>query len=64
MIPFGEAEEWHAILLAQKLRAAEVCVGLLVRGNFCKRVKAASEKNARYAGIIGENEMNSWSYME
>jgi hypothetical protein len=62
MIPFGEAEEWHAILPAQKLRAAEVYVGLLVQGNFCKRAKAASENNARYASI-SEHEMNSWSYM-
>ena len=63
IMPFGEAEELPAILLAQKLRAAEVYVELLLQGNFGKRLKAASKKDARYAIIIGETEVKAGTYM-
>ena len=63
IMPFGEAEEMPAMVLAQKLRAAGVYVELLTQGNFGKRLKAASKKDARYAIIIGENEVKAGTYM-
>ena len=63
IMPFGEAEELPAILLTQKLRSAGVYVELLLQGNFGKRLKAASKKDARYAIIIGEDEVNGGTYM-
>ncbi|MES2252197.1 MAG: histidine--tRNA ligase [Pseudomonadota bacterium] len=62
IMPFSEAEEIPAILLAQKLRVAGSYVELLLQGNFGKRLKAASKKEARYAIIIGENEVNAGTY--
>lgn len=63
IMPYSEAEELPAILLAQKLRATGAYVELLLQGNFGKRLKTASKKEARYAIIIGENEVNSATYM-
>jgi len=62
IMPFSEAEEIPAILLAQNLRAVGLYVELLLQGNVSKRLKAASKKEARYAIIIGENEVIAGTY--
>lgn len=63
IMPFGEAEELPAIMLAQKLRAAGAYVELIVQGNLGKRLKSAAKRGARYAIIIGENEMKDSKFM-
>ncbi len=62
IIPISEAEETQALLCAQKLREAGNYIEVLIQGNIQKRLKTASKKEARFAIIIGENEIKSNTY--
>lgn len=59
LIPMGEEAEAKALLLAQSLRKAGQVVELGYRGNMSKRMKRANKLNARYAAIIGEDELKA-----
>lgn len=55
IIPMGDLVP--ALVLADKLRAAGLCVDLGFSGNMKKRMARAAKANARFAVILGEDEM-------
>jgi histidyl-tRNA synthetase len=57
IIPGGDAAEKQALVLAQKLRQAGHAVDLFYRGNVGRRMKRANKVNARFAIILGEEEL-------
>jgi histidyl-tRNA synthetase len=59
LIPLGEAAEKYCLKLSQTLRARGAAVDLAYGGNMSNRMKKATRANARYAVIIGDNELAS-----
>ena len=59
LIPLGEAAEKYCIKLSQQLRAKGAAVDLAYGGNMSNRMKKATRANARYAVIVGDNELAS-----
>jgi histidyl-tRNA synthetase len=57
IVPIGGAAETAALTLAHDLRRAGVTVDLGYSGNLSKRMKRANKLNARYAVILGEDEL-------
>jgi histidyl-tRNA synthetase len=57
IVPIGEAAELKALVLTQKLRHAGWAVDLGYSGNAGKRMKRANKINARYAVMLGEDEI-------
>lgn len=57
IIPAGETAERQALVLAQQLRQAGHAVDLFYRGNVGRRMKRANKVNARFAVILGEEEL-------
>jgi histidyl-tRNA synthetase len=57
IVPIGGAAEAAALPLAHSLRRAGVIVDLGYSGNLSKRMKRANKLNARYAVILGEDEL-------
>ncbi len=57
IVPIGGAAESAALTLAHNLRRAGVTVDLGYSGNLSKRMKRANKLNARYAVILGEDEL-------
>ncbi|MBU6339478.1 MAG: histidine--tRNA ligase [Rickettsiales bacterium] len=55
----SENEKSCAFEIAQKLRCAGFTVDFVFDGNFKKQMKRASQNNARFVIIIGENEMKN-----
>jgi len=57
LVPLGKAAERRALLLARDLRAAGVRLDMDFKGNMKKRLNRAARRNARYAVILGEDEL-------
>ncbi len=57
VMPLGEGEAAKAWEIAQSLREGGVAAELLVSGNLGKRMKRADKMKARFAVVIGEDEM-------
>ncbi|MCA1908032.1 MAG: histidine--tRNA ligase, partial [Magnetospirillum sp.] len=55
IVPMGDVVP--ALVLADRLRAAGLCVDLGFSGNMKKRMARAVKANARFAIILGEDEM-------
>ncbi len=59
IVPMGEAAEQKATELAARLRQSNLVVELAFRGNMKKRMQRANDANARFAIIIGDNELSA-----
>ncbi|MGE0154413.1 MAG: histidine--tRNA ligase [Reyranellaceae bacterium] len=57
IIPGGAGGERQALVLAHRLRQAGHAVDLFYRGNVGRRMKRANKVNARFAVILGEEEL-------
>jgi histidyl-tRNA synthetase len=57
MIPIGEETTLPALQLAEELRAAGHHVEFGLRGKVGQRLKRAAQQNARYAVLLGEDEL-------
>ncbi len=57
IVPIGNAAETAALTLAHGLRRAGCTVDLGYSGNLSKRMKRANKLNARYAVILGDDEL-------
>jgi histidyl-tRNA synthetase len=57
LVPIGAAAETRTLLLAEELRHAGLVVEQSVRGNLSRRMKRADRINARFAIIVGEDEL-------
>ena len=55
----SENEKLFAFKIVQKLRCAGFFADFVFEGNFKKQMKRASQNNARFVIIIGENEMKN-----
>ncbi len=59
LVPLGELAEAEAMRLAALLRRAGLACDMAFRGNMKKRMQRASASGARYALIIGDDEVAS-----
>jgi len=57
VVPIGEAGMRRAVVLAEELRRAGLCVDLGYGGGLGKRMKRADRLNARAAVLLGEDEL-------
>lgn len=57
LIPLGEAAERELLKWAHELRAQGLPIELSFGGNLSKRMKKANRANARYALIVGDDEL-------
>jgi histidyl-tRNA synthetase len=57
VVPIGEAAELEALRLAEELRAAGLIVEMDFRGKVGQRLKRAAQRNARFALLLGEDEI-------
>jgi histidyl-tRNA synthetase len=57
VVPIGEPAEFEALRLAEELRAAGVVVELDFRGKVGQRLKRATQRHARFALLLGEDEL-------
>ena len=57
LVPMGERAEAEAVRIAAELRRAGIAVDMAFRGNMKKRMAKASASGARYAIIIGDDEL-------
>ena len=60
--PMGSAAERHAIQLAQTLRAAGCSVEMGLDGKLKRSLELANKMSARFALIVGENEIAAGRY--
>jgi histidyl-tRNA synthetase len=58
LVPIGERAEAEAIRIAADLRRAGISCDMAWRGNMKKRMQKASASGARYAIIIGDDELD------
>lgn len=59
VMPMGEAATLKAFAVAEDIRAAGHCVTADRSGNLKKRLTRASKANARFAVVIGDNELEA-----
>jgi histidyl-tRNA synthetase len=57
VVPIGEPAELEALRLAEELRAAGLVVEMDFRGKVGQRLKRAAQRNARFAVLLGEDEI-------
>ena len=57
VVPIGEAAELEALRLAEELRAAGLIVEMDFRGKVGQRLKRASQRQSRFAVLLGEDEI-------
>ena len=57
IVPLGEAAEARATALAAELRAAGLVTDMAFRGNMKRRMQKASASGARFAIILGDDEL-------
>ncbi len=57
VVPIGEAAELEALRLAEELRAAGLTVEMDFRGKVGQRLKRATQRQARFALLLGEDEI-------
>ena len=62
LAPIGAAAERHAVEIAQALRAAGCSVELGLDGKLKRSLELANKMNARFALIVGENEIAAGRY--
>lgn len=58
LVPLGERAEGEVLRLARDLRRRGLVVDLAYGGNMKKRMKRANKVNARFAAIIGDDELD------
>ena len=58
LVPLGERAEAEALRLAAELRRAGIACDMAYRGNMKKRMQKASASGARYAVILGDDELD------
>ncbi|GAB4128733.1 MAG: histidine--tRNA ligase [Rhodothalassiaceae bacterium] len=63
LIPLGEAAEAAALPLARDLRAAGFVIDMAYKGSLRKRLERAVRKGARFAIILGEDEIAAGQIM-
>lgn len=63
VIPMGAAQHSLALLLADTLRAAHLCVDILFEGSMKSMLRKASKLGAAYVLILGETEQQSRTVM-
>jgi histidyl-tRNA synthetase len=63
VIPMSEAQEVAAWALAQDLRTAGIATDIAYRGNAKKRFERANKVAAKFAAILGEDEVNNGQVM-
>ena len=59
VVPIGERTTLAALQLAEELRAAGHHVEFGLRGKVGQRLKRAAQQNARYAVLLGEDELKA-----
>lgn len=59
MIPLGERAEQYALTLVQELRAAGYSTGMDYKGNMKRRLNRAAKSAARFALILGDDELDN-----
>lgn len=59
VIPLGERAEQHALSLVQELRAAGYSTGMDYKGNMKRRLNRAAKSAARFALILGDDELEN-----
>ena len=57
LVPIGEAVEGQALAILAQLRAAGIAADMAFRGNMKKRLARADSAGARFAIIIGDDEL-------
>ena len=57
LVPIGEAVEGQALAILAQLRAAGIAADMAFRGNMKKRLARANSAGARFAIIIGDDEL-------
>lgn len=57
IVPLGEKAEAEALRIIAQLRAAGIASDMAFRGNMKRRMQKASASGARYAIIVGEDEL-------
>ncbi|MDF2781175.1 MAG: hisS [Geminicoccaceae bacterium] len=57
VVPIGDQVELAALRLAEELRAVGLIVEMEFRGKVGQRLKRASQRNARHALLLGEDEL-------
>ena len=57
LVPLGERAEREAVRIAAELRRAGVACDMAYRGNMKRRMQKAGDSGARYAIIIGDDEL-------
>jgi histidyl-tRNA synthetase len=57
VVPIGDQAELAALDLAEELRAAGLTVEMEFRGKVGQRLKRATQRNARHALLLGEDEL-------
>lgn len=57
LVPLGEEAEAQALLISQQLRKQDIAVDLGFSGNISKRLKRAHKIKARWAVMLGEDEI-------
>lgn len=62
LVALGEAAERESLLLAQELRSQGLLTELTFSGNMSKRMKKAAGLNARFAIVLGDQELASRIY--
>ena len=58
LVPLGERAEAEAVRVAAELRRAGISCDMAFRGNMKKRMQKASDSGARYAIILGDDELD------
>ena len=58
LVPLGERAEREAVRIAAELRRAGVACDMAYRGNMKRRMQKAGDSGARYAIIIGDDELD------
>jgi histidyl-tRNA synthetase len=57
LVPLGEAAEQAAIGIAAQLRRAGIACEMAYKGNMKRRMQKADSSGARYAIILGDDEL-------
>ena len=57
IVPVGDISQTAAMKIAHDLRRANIVVDMAYKGNVGKRMKRANKQNARFAILIGEDEI-------
>ena len=57
IVPVGDKSHMRAMKIAHDLRKAGIVVDMAYKGNVGKRMKRANKQNARFAILIGEDEI-------